>query len=148
MTFDFVQRHSSSNENIESDSIVLCRRADLSIDTLHTPNASRRTIFSRFLKMPGFGNVKVMTQYKLNYTIVMKPAGDSSIKIKTERDQTSKLEIYLSADDTMRNCALMTDLPEQLAAALQLKPANVAHLPLLLQVPLVSLKTLLIKKAH
>jgi hypothetical protein len=64
----------------------------------------------------------------------------------TEGDENIKLKIYISTDIQMRECALLTDFPTQLVAALELKPAHFPDLHLLLQVPLASLKTLMIRK--
>jgi hypothetical protein len=77
---------------------------------------------------------------------VTKSEGGSSVQISTGEDEPAKLEIYLSANRHMRNCALITDVPEQLVAALELEPANLPHLHSLLQVPLASLKALLVRK--
>ena len=77
-----------------------------------------------------------------------KSEGGSSVKVSIGEDKTAKLEIYVSASRHMRNCALITDFPEQLVAALELEPAEVdlPDLHLLLQVPLASLKTLLVRR--
>lgn len=91
-------------------------------------------------------SAKIKTHYTLGSTIVMKSDGGSSVKVSTGEDETAKMEIYVSANEQMRNCALITDFPKQLVAALELKPADLSDLPSLLQVPLASLKALLIRK--
>jgi len=82
----------------------------------------------------------------LGDTTVTRNEGGSSVKVSLGEDDTDKLEIFVSANKQMRDCALIVDLPEQLVAALKLEPANLPDLPSLLSVPLASLKALLIKK--
>jgi hypothetical protein len=76
---------------------------------------------------------------------VTKSEGGSSATVCTE-DEDVKLKIYVSTDRHVRECALLTDFPMQLMAALKLEPTQYPDLHLLLQVPLISLKTLMIKK--
>lgn len=58
----------------------------------------------------------------------------------------AKLDIYFSANRQIRDCALVTEFPEQLVDALELDPANLPDLRPLLQVPLHLLTALLIKR--
>ncbi|OKL55903.1 hypothetical protein UA08_08808 [Talaromyces atroroseus] len=88
----------------------------------------------------------IETHYTLNGTIVTKSEGGSSVKVSHEEDETTKLEIFVSANKQARDCALITDFPEQLVEALDLEPANLPDILSLLQVPIASLKALLIKK--
>lgn len=75
-----------------------------------------------------------------------KNEGGSGVKLIAKDHQIVKLEIYFSADEDARNIALATDFPEQLIAALKLEPANRLDIRPLLQVPVASLKALLIRK--
>ena len=88
----------------------------------------------------------IKTHYTLEGTTVKKGEGGSSVKVSTGEDKTAKLEICVSANTHTRDCALITDFPEQLVAALELEPADLPDLYPLLQVPLASLKALLIRK--
>ncbi|KAF2262892.1 hypothetical protein CC78DRAFT_605161 [Lojkania enalia] len=88
----------------------------------------------------------IKTHYILERTIVTKSEGGSSVKVSIGEDRTVKLEIHVSANRHARNCALVTDFPEQLVAALELEPADLPDLHPLLQVPHASLKELLIKR--
>ncbi|KAF1960437.1 putative heterokaryon incompatibility protein [Byssothecium circinans] len=88
----------------------------------------------------------IKTHYTLQGTTVTKSEGGSSVKVSTGEDKTAKLEIYVSANRHTRACALITDFPKQLVSALKLEPADLPDLHPLLQVPLASLKALLIRK--
>lgn len=88
----------------------------------------------------------IKTHYTLDDTIVTKREGGSSVKVSTREGNTAKLEIFVSANKHARDCALVTDFPEQLVAALELEPDDLSDLHPLLQVPLASLKALLIRK--
>jgi hypothetical protein len=88
----------------------------------------------------------IKTHYTLEGTTVTKSEGGSSVKVSTGEDKTAKLEICISANMHTRDCALVTDFPEQLVVALELEPADLPYLHPLLQVPLASLKALLIRK--
>jgi hypothetical protein len=87
----------------------------------------------------------IKTHYTLDGTIVTKSEGGSSVKVSLGEDETAELEIFVSANKHARDCALVTDFPQQLVAALELEPAHLPDLISLLQVPLASLKALLIK---
>lgn len=91
-------------------------------------------------------SANIKTHYTLEDTTVTKCEGGSSVKVSTGQDDTYKLEIYFSTDRRTRDCAIITDFPKQLIAELQLEPADLPDLDSLLQVPLASLRTLLIKK--
>lgn len=101
---------------------------------------------------PLLENVKVWisadikTHYTLEGTTVTKSEGGSSVKVSPGEDETAKLEIFVSANKHTRDCALITDFPEQLVATLELEPADLPDLLPLLRVSLASLKALLIKK--
>ena len=88
----------------------------------------------------------IKTHYTLEGTTITKREGGSSVKVSMGEDETTKLEIYVSAERHMRDCALITDFPEQLIEALKLEPADLPALCPLLQVPLASMKALLIRK--
>ncbi|KAH8697486.1 putative heterokaryon incompatibility protein [Talaromyces proteolyticus] len=88
----------------------------------------------------------IKTHYTLEGNTVTKSEGGSSVKVSLGEDETAKLEIFVSANKHARDCALITDIPEQLVAALELEPADLPDLHPLLRVPLASLKALLIKK--
>ncbi|KAF2276420.1 uncharacterized protein EI97DRAFT_458354 [Westerdykella ornata] len=88
----------------------------------------------------------IKTHYTLEGTTVTKSEGGSSVKVSTGEDESDKLEIYVSANRHTRDCALITDFPGQLVAALELEPADLLDLHPLLQVPLASLKALLVRK--
>jgi hypothetical protein len=88
----------------------------------------------------------IKTHYTLEDTIVTKSEGGSMVEVSTGKDNVDKLEIVLSANRNIRDCALIEDFPEQLVAALELEPADLPDLHRLLQVPLASLKALLIRK--
>lgn len=89
-------------------------------------------------------SANIKTHYILEGTIVTKSEGGSDVKVR--EDETAELEIFVSANNDARHCALLTDFPEQLVAALDLEPADLPDLRPLLQVPLASLKALLIRK--
>jgi len=91
-------------------------------------------------------SANIKTHYTLGCTTVTKSEGGSSVEVDTEEDTTAKLRIYVSADRHTRDCALITDFPEQLVEALELEPADLPYLHPILQVPLASLKALLIRK--
>lgn len=79
---------------------------------------------------------------------VTRVEGGSCVRINiiSEGRQPS-LEIYLSSDPSKRDCALVTDFPNQLIEALQIRPFDaVAELHQYLEVPLESLDTLLVRK--
>jgi hypothetical protein len=88
----------------------------------------------------------IRTHYKLEGMTVTKSEGGSSATVCTEEDEDGRLNIYVSMDRQTRECALLTDFPMQLVAALELKPAHFPDLHLFLQVPLNSLRTLMIRK--
>jgi hypothetical protein len=88
----------------------------------------------------------IRTHYTLEDTTVVKREGGSSATVCTEEDENGKLKIYVSMDRQTRECALFTDLPMQLVAALELEPADFSDLHVLLQVSLASLKTLMVRK--
>lgn len=88
----------------------------------------------------------IKTHYTLEGTTVTKSEGGSSVSISTGNDKTAKLEICVSANRHVRECALITDFPGQLVAALELELADLLDLSSLLQVPITSLKALLIRK--
>jgi hypothetical protein len=88
----------------------------------------------------------IKTHYTLGGTTVTKSEGGSSVKVTLGEGENAKLEIFVSGNKQVRDCALITDFPKQLVAALELEPADLPDLPSLLQVPLASLKVLLIKR--
>jgi hypothetical protein len=88
----------------------------------------------------------ITTHYELEDVKVTKSEGGSSATVCTEEDENIKLKIYVSTDRKMRECALLTDFLMQLIAALELEPTQYPDLHLLLQVPLTSLRTLMIRK--
>jgi len=79
-------------------------------------------------------------------TAVTKSEGGSSVKVGIGVNNDAKLDIYFSAKRHIRDCALLTEFPEQLVDALELDPANLPDLRPLLQLPLHSRKALLIKR--
>jgi hypothetical protein len=88
----------------------------------------------------------IRTHYTLEDTRVTRIEGSSSATVCAEENENFKLKIYVSTDRQLRECALLTDFPMQLVAALELEPAHFPDLHLLLQVPLISLRTLMIRK--
>lgn len=88
----------------------------------------------------------IKTHYTLKDNTVTRSEGGSSVKVSTGEDSTAKLLVYVSADRNTRDCALITDFPGQLVKALGLELDDLFDLDSLLKVPLVSLKTLLIRK--
>jgi hypothetical protein len=88
----------------------------------------------------------IKTHYTLDGTTVTKSKGGSGVKISTGEEGTAKVKIYVSANKHNRDTALITDFPEQLAAALKLEPAKLPDFYTVLQVPLSSLKAWLIRK--
>lgn len=88
----------------------------------------------------------IITRFTLGGKTETETEGGSSVEVSTGDDKAAELEIYVSVDKDTRDCALLTDFPGQLIAALELQPANLPDLQLFLQVPLASLKTLLIKQ--
>lgn len=72
--------------------------------------------------------------------------GGSSVKVSFGEDEAAKLEIFVSTNKHARDCALVTDFPEQLLDALGLRLSDLTDVFTLLRVPLASLKALLIKK--
>ena len=62
-------------------------------------------------------------------------------------DREPSLNIYLSSDTSKRDCALVTDFPNQLIEALEIRPHDaVAELHQYLEVPFQSLDALLVRK--
>lgn len=88
----------------------------------------------------------IKTHYKLESTTVTKSGGRSNVKVSIGKDQTPKLEIYVSTNKHLRSCALVTDVPNQLVAALGLEPSDLQDIHALLQVPRASLTALLIRR--
>jgi hypothetical protein len=88
----------------------------------------------------------IRTNYELEDVTVEKSEGGSSATVCTEEDGDIELKIFVSMDRQMRECALLTDFPMQLVAALELEPTHYPDLHLILQVPLDSIKTLMIKR--
>ena len=88
----------------------------------------------------------INTHYTLEGITTTKSGGGSSVRVNNEEGKTNRLEIYVSMNRHRRDCALITDFPEQLIAALKLAPVDLPGLLPLLQVPTGSLKALLIKK--
>lgn len=87
----------------------------------------------------------IKTHYTLGNTTVTRNEGGSSVKVSLGEDNKEKLEIFVSANKQMRDCALIVDLPKQLVAALKLEPADLPDLSSLLSVPRASLKVLQVK---
>jgi hypothetical protein len=79
---------------------------------------------------------------------VTRVEGGSCVRINNiNEDREPSLDIYLSSDPSKRDCALVTDFPNQLIGALQIQPLDaVAELHQYLEVPLESLDTLLVRK--
>lgn len=88
----------------------------------------------------------IKTHYTLEDTIVTKSEGGSSVEINFRDDNAAELKIFVSANRSTRECALVADFPEQLVKALELEQADLPDLPRLLQVPRTSLKALLIRR--
>ena len=88
----------------------------------------------------------IKTHYTLECTTVTKSEGGSMVEVSTREDNVAKLKIVVSANRNIRDCALIEDFPEQLVEALELEPADFPDLHRVLQVPLASLKALLIRK--
>lgn len=88
----------------------------------------------------------IKTHYTLEDTTVTQSEGGSMVEVSTRKDNVAKLKIVVSANRNIRDCALIEDFPEQLIAALKLKPAKLPDLHRVLQVPIASLKALLIRK--
>lgn len=80
--------------------------------------------------------------------IVTKNEGGSSVQINTSSACSQPtLKIYFSRDQRKRECALVTDFPEQLVEALEIRPVDVAaEISQLLQVHLDALNSLLVRK--
>lgn len=88
----------------------------------------------------------IKTHYTLECTTVTKSEGGSMVEVSMREDNVARLEIVVSAKRNIRDCALIEDFPEQLVEALELEPADLPDLHRVLQVPLASLKALLIRK--
>ncbi|KAF2008954.1 putative heterokaryon incompatibility protein [Aaosphaeria arxii CBS 175.79] len=101
---------------------------------------------------PLFDNIEVWTSEDINttYTLdevtITKSEGGSSVEVNIGHNDMARLDIYVSANRHTRDCALLTDFPRQLIEALELEPADLPDLQVLLQVPRASLNALLIKK--
>ncbi|KAH7130730.1 putative heterokaryon incompatibility protein [Dendryphion nanum] len=88
----------------------------------------------------------IETHYTLGEITKTKRKGGSAVIVSTGEDEITKLEIYVSSDSHTRDCALVTDFPEQLINALELEPAGLPDIYPLLQVPLTARKALLVRK--
>jgi hypothetical protein len=88
----------------------------------------------------------IKTHYTLQGITVTKSDGGSSVKVRMGENHTAKLDIYLSVDKQRRDCALVADFSKQLIAALELEPADLPDLSMLLQVPTTSLKALMVRE--
>ncbi|KAK8912646.1 hypothetical protein VCV18_012325 [Metarhizium anisopliae] len=88
----------------------------------------------------------ISTLHTLEGTTVTQSDGGCSVEVSRRGDKTPRLVIYVSANEVVRSCALITDFPQQVVEALALKPNNLPHLQAILQVQRGSLKTLLIKR--
>lgn len=89
---------------------------------------------------------EIWTYYTLEETIVKKRSGGSSVRVNIVEDGSSKLEVCVSTNAHKRDCALVTDFPEQLVSELELEPGDLPELHPLLQVPISALRTLLRRK--
>lgn len=88
----------------------------------------------------------IKTHYTLEGTTVTQSEGGSMVEVSKRKGNVAKLKIVVSANRNIRDCALIEDFPEQLVAALELEPAELPDLHRVLQVPIASLKALLIRK--
>ena len=79
---------------------------------------------------------------------VTRAEGGSCVRINNIGEgREPSLDIYLSSDTSKRDCALVTDFPNQLIEALQIRPHDaVAELYQYLEVPFQSLDALLVRK--
>jgi hypothetical protein len=91
-------------------------------------------------------SANIKTHYTLKDTTVTESEGGCSVTINNTDNLGPKLKIYVSTNRHLRECALITDFPDQLIEALELKPAELPKLYPLLQVPLASLNALMVKE--
>jgi hypothetical protein len=85
---------------------------------------------------------EIITRYELGDETITKSEGGSNVEVCVKE----KLKIHVSTDIQRRECALITDFPEQLVGALELELDHLSDLCALLQVPLTSLKALMIRR--